>query len=115
MHVERGKYMSIVLKNITKKYNQQIVLSDINLTFDENGLVFIIGNNGSGKTSLLNILGLIDNSFDGEILFERSSIKKQDRNLMSQIRASHINFIFQESNLIDDLSVSKNIEVYQKI
>ena len=98
----------IVLKNIYKKYrSNKYVLKDINLNFSEKGLVCILGESGSGKTSLLNIISGLDEPTKGEVYIDRVNINKliKDNNLYNQ----YISFIFQNYNLISNLSVNDNI------
>lgn len=98
----------IVLKNIYKKYrSNKYVLKDINLNFSEKGLVCILGESGSGKTSLLNIISGLDEPTKGEVYIDRVNINKliKDNNLYNQ----YISFIFQNYNLISNLSINDNI------
>ncbi|MEA3317378.1 MAG: ABC transporter ATP-binding protein [Bacteroidota bacterium] len=80
--------------------------------------VSIVGTSGSGKTSLLNILGLIDNHTSGELYFNNKSVCALSLKEKTKIRKNNIGFIFQNFNLIDELTVYENIELpllYQKI
>jgi ABC-2 type transport system ATP-binding protein len=66
----------ITLKNFSKSYNSNIVLSDINLTLESNKIIGIVGKNGSGKSTLFKCLASIE-SYDGEITFDiKDNIKK---------------------------------------
>lgn len=103
------------LKNISKVYKQKGVsvtaLNNINIKFADTGLVFLLGKSGSGKSSLLNIIGNLDKQTSGEILLDGNNVSKfQGRTLDSYLN-SYIGFIFQDYNLIDEYNVYKNIDI----
>ena len=95
-------------ENINKSYGKQSVLKNINLNFDNNGIVFILGDSGSGKSTLLNTLGLLDDNYEGNIFFDndKAIVTENERN---ETRKRHIAFVFQEYNLINSLTVKENI------
>lgn len=96
------------LVNVSKSYNGNRVLNNINLTFDRNGLVFILGPSGSGKSTLLNIAGMLDPDFVGGLFIGGHRVTDK-RNEYNEYRSKLIAFIFQEFNLIKSLSVKENI------
>jgi len=105
----------IELKNVKKIYgkgkNELIVLDDINLKIEMREYASIIGPSGSGKTTLMNILGFIDVPTSGEYYFEgrlTSSLKDEE---LSKIRNKKIGFIFQNFNLISELTALENVEL----
>ena len=59
-----------------KKYKDDYVLKNINLTLPSKGLIGIIGESGSGKTTLLNAISLMDNNYEGKILINNKNILK---------------------------------------
>lgn len=75
-------------------------LSDINLTIQEGTFVSIIGPSGCGKSTLLRIIGGLDSSYDGEVLFDGEPVQKPSRDK---------GFIFQDRLLLPWLTVSNNI------
>ncbi len=106
----------IEVKNLTKIYNLQkstevIALNDISLNFNTTGLVFIVGKSGSGKSTLLNILGGLDSYTSGEIFVNGKSTKEFTQSNFDDYRNTYVGFVFQEYNLLEDLTVEKNISI----
>jgi len=105
----------ITIKNLTKIFRTEEVetaaLNGINLQIDEGDFLSIMGPSGCGKSTLLNIIGLLDSASGGNyelIGKEMIGLKEQNR---SAVRKENIGFIFQNFNLIDELSVFDNIEL----
>jgi len=105
----------INIKKLSKIFRTEEVetnaLSEITLTINQGDFVSIMGPSGSGKSTLLNIIGLLDSASGGsyELLGqEMIGLKEQ---LKSKARKENIGFIFQNFNLIDELSVYDNIEL----
>ena len=73
--------------------------------------VAIMGTSGSGKSTLLNLIGCLDRSTSGRILLGDEDLSDASDDRLSEIRASHIGFVFQSYNLIPQLTVLENIEV----
>ena len=90
--------------------NQQlIILENLNLNITLNNIVSIIGPSGSGKSSLLNIIGLLDSNFKGHYSFEGTIVDSMNSNLLSNIRNQKIGFVHQFFHLIPELSVLENV------
>lgn len=105
----------IHLHNISKIYRSNAVenhaLSNVSLEVNEGEFVSIMGPSGCGKTTLLNIMGLLDGYDKGLYVFDNMDIKTlSDRNRV-KLRKSNIGFIFQNFNLLDELTVFENIEL----
>ena len=102
------------LKNISKTYSTKDgvthrALNNVSLDFESNGLVFILGKSGSGKSTLLNIIGGLDSFDRGEIyLYNKkfSMFKSMDYDFY---RNTFTGFIFQEFNLINELTIEENV------
>ncbi len=101
-------------KNLVWKVADNKILDDITVTFNA-GLNVIIGESGAGKSSLLNMLGLIDIPDDGDILYNESSVNCMSLDDKEKFRADKIGFIFQQNNLISDMTVKENIEIAMEI
>ena len=98
-------------KFFNKNKNNEIhVINDINLQLEE-GLVVLLGPSGSGKTTLLNVLGGLDKVGGGEIQFGDDLIKKYDSATWDKIRNQRIGYIFQNYNLLANISVYDNISL----
>ncbi len=105
----------IQLNNINKvyktKHNDVHALKDINLSFSETGLVFVLGKSGCGKSTLLNILGCLDSPTSGELIVNDKNISQTKPSELDYFRNYNIGFIFQDYNLVDEYNVYENIEL----
>ena len=105
----------IELKNVNKFYStgdeKLHALKDINLKIEEGEFLAIMGPSGSGKSTMIKILGLLDNSFEGEYFMLNKDIRRLSDDDLSSFRNEKIGFIFQDFNLIKRLSVKENIEL----
>lgn len=103
------------LVNVSKiyktKYNETKALDDINLSFDNTGFVFILGESGSGKSTLLNMISTLDKPSSGSIYIGDTDITKLKEKNLDYYRNSYISLVFQEYNLIPDLTVFENINL----
>ena len=101
--------MSVLqLKNINKIYGEKIktqVLFDINLDIEEGEFVSIIGQSGSGKSTMLNILGTLDKPTNGEIYINGKRTDKMKKNELSKVRNRDLGFIFQFHYLLPEFTV----------
>ena len=104
----------VTLKQIGKTYHLDAVdvpaLVDINLEIRPNCFTVISGPSGSGKTTLLNLIGCIDLADSGEINVAGQAVQKLSDDALSDFRARHLGFIFQNFNLLPVLTVEENVE-----
>ena len=98
--------LDLRLSHVKKSYNRP-VLTDINLHVTNDSYVTILGKSGSGKSTMLNILGLVEDYDAGEYSFNGTLIRKGMD--YSRLRLQNIGFIFQSYNLIPTLSCKENI------
>jgi putative ABC transport system ATP-binding protein len=102
-------------KNLKKTYRTEEVettaLNSINLEVQEREYVAIMGPSGCGKSTLLNVLGMIDKVTSGEYYFLAEEVSKYSERKRARLRKNNIGFVFQSFNLIDELTVSENIEL----
>lgn len=101
----------IELKNITKRFNDNIVLDNLNYKFSETGLYVINGDNGSDKTTLSYIIGLLDNKYEGKFYFNHVDVSKLSKKEYNQAREKFISYIFSKNNLIPYLNVKENLDL----
>ena len=103
------------LKNIVKTYVtgdlKQDALQDVSLNFRENEFVSILGQSGSGKTTMLNIIGGLDRYTSGDLLINGVSTKKYKDGDWDYYRNSSIGFVFQSYNLIPHQTILANVEL----
>jgi putative ABC transport system ATP-binding protein len=112
----------IQIKNLSRVFRTEELetkaLSEVSLTINQGDFVSIMGPSGSGKSTLLNIVGLLDRASSGSYQLlnqEMIGLKEKEK---SKARKENIGFIFQNFNLIDELSVYDNIElplIYNKV
>ena len=103
----------IELKGLTKRYGygdtESFALKDFDLTIKRGEFIMIMGPSGCGKTTLLNIIGLLDRATDGEYKLNGEDVAGISARRRARLRAKKIGFIFQNFNLIQDLSVLENV------
>lgn len=100
------KELHLELRHLKKTYTRP-VLVDVNLEVTNDSYVTIVGKSGSGKSTMLNILGLLENCSSGEYIFNGIPIVNGVD--YSRLRLENIGFIFQSYNLIPTLSCKENI------
>jgi putative ABC transport system ATP-binding protein len=112
----------IELKGISKWVstgnNRTFILKDINLSITAGEFISIMGPSGSGKSSLLNVIGMLDEFNEGEYHFLHESVHKMKEKQRAALYKQYIGFVFQAYHLIDELTVYENIEtplIYQDI
>lgn len=105
----------IELKNVTKIYLagevETVALNNVSLTINKGEYVSIVGSSGSGKSTMLNILGLLDNATSGTYLFNGEDITTYNDRKQTILRLTKFGFVFQQFNLMTNVSVQKNIEL----
>lgn len=99
----------IKLENITKKIGQNTILNKVNLHIEKGEFVAIIGQSGSGKTSLLNIIGTLDEPSAGRFIFEDYEVTNLSKDEKARLRREKIGFIFQRYNLLPLLNAKENV------
>ena len=103
-------YIMIDLIDITKQYREdKVIIKDRSFSVQDNEFISVVGPSGIGKSTLLNIVGLLDSDYSGKyFLNERCMDNLSDRK-KSKIRNEQFGFIFQSYNLLEDLNVYENI------
>ncbi len=102
---------SDLVKMFTTEEVETTALNKVNLEVKEGEFVSIMGPSGCGKSTLLNILGLLDNPTDGEYHFLGNEVAKYNEKQRAELRKHNLGFVFQNFNLIDELTVFENVEL----
>ncbi|MBZ7969869.1 ABC transporter permease [Campylobacter sp. RM3125] len=101
----------IYLRNIYKNIGENTILKNINLDIEKGEFVAIIGQSGSGKTSLLNIIGTLDSPSSGNYLLDGYEVTKLNNDEKARLRREKIGFIFQRYNLLNLFNSSENVSL----
>jgi putative ABC transport system ATP-binding protein len=108
----------IETKNVTKTYGMNGVsveaVRGIDLQVQEGEFVAIVGPSGSGKSSLLHLIGVMDHPTSGEVFFRGKALSKMGDGARTDLRAREIGFIFQTFNLLPMLNTFENVEVVMR-
>ena len=103
----------VTIENVSKTFNtpsgQVQALKDVSMTVNTGEFVSIIGKSGSGKSTLLSILGALDNPTTGSIVVDDMQINKLSGAKQTQYRAKKIGFVFQQYNLVPNLTALENV------
>jgi len=103
---------AVKLMNVWKAYNEgEFVLKGVNLEVEVGSFISIRGKSGVGKSTLLRIIGLMDQPTRGKVFILGRDSSSMDDEEASRIRLNHIGFVFQFFNLIPSLTVLENIEL----
>jgi len=105
----------IKTENLTKIFRTDEVettaLNKVSMEIKQGEFVAIMGPSGCGKSTLLNILGLLDNPTDGKYYFFDNEVSTYSEKQRARLRKENIGFVFQNFNLIDELTVFENVEL----
>lgn len=109
----------IELKNVKKSYDMgEVVIKavdDVSFSIDKGELVIILGASGAGKSTILNLLGGMDQVTEGSIFVDGNEISKYDKKKLTQYRREDIGFVFQFYNLVQNLNAAENVELAVEI
>ena len=103
----------IELQNVNKRYpvgnGGALALRNCSLVINAGDFISITGTSGSGKTSLLNVLGCLDDHYSGQFIFDGQIVSGLSDDQRAALRNEAIGFVFQEFHLLDHLTVRENI------
>ena len=106
--------MLVRLNHVYKIYGEGLesevrALDDVSLTIDRGEFVAIVGQSGSGKSTMMNVLGCLDIPTRGDYFLDGTDVRELTDRELSRIRNKQIGFIFQQYNLIQSLTVLENV------
>ena len=115
--------MLIEIKDVYKIYGEGLesevrALDGVSLSIDRGEFVAVVGQSGSGKSTMMNVLGCLDIPTHGEYYLDGTNVRELSDRELSRIRNRQIGFIFQQYNLIQSLTVLENVElplIYQGV
>ncbi len=105
----------ISIKELRKEYNQGgekvVALNGISLDVEKGEFVSIMGSSGSGKSTMMNVLGCLDNAALGEYILDTVNVIGANDNTLTDIRNKKIGFVFQSFNLLPKLTALENVSL----
>lgn len=99
----------ITIKNLSKKYGDQVVLNEFSHEFASRGITCLLGASGSGKSTLLNLLAGFDREYRGDIIVAGQKLSEWSEESLADYRKHTIGFVFQEYQLLTGYTVLENI------
>lgn len=109
----------IELKNVKKTYTMgEVVIravDDVSFSIDRGEFVIILGASGAGKSTILNLVGGMDEISSGEIFVDGNEVSKYNKKMLTKFRREDIGFVFQFYNLIQNLNAIENVELAVEI
>ncbi|WP_427171581.1 ABC transporter ATP-binding protein [Fusobacterium nucleatum] len=101
------------VRNVSKIYGDLHALKEVNFEVRKGEWVAIMGSSGSGKSTIMNIIGCMDKPSIGEVILDGQDITKESQNSLTRIRREKIGLIFQQFHLIPYLTALENVMVAQ--
>lgn len=105
----------IKIENLKKSFRTEdvetLALNKIDLKVREGEFIAIMGPSGCGKSTLLNIIGMLDNPTEGQYYFDNKEVGNLKERQRTIIRKGNLGFVFQNFNLIEELTVMENVEL----
>lgn len=101
----------IELKNVSKSYDGRKIIDNLTISIPENSLVAITGKSGSGKSTILNMIGLLESVDSGSIKINGNNIPNINSSKATMLRRKTINYLFQSYALISDITVLDNLMI----
>ncbi|HIU70405.1 MAG TPA: ABC transporter ATP-binding protein [Candidatus Enterosoma merdigallinarum] len=103
--------MTIKTQDLSKRFADRTLFSNADLLFEEGKIYAIVGESGCGKTTLMNLLSLVDLDFEGKILYDGVEVKGKTQKEIDAFRNQGFAFVFSEPFLLDYLDVMENVSL----
>lgn len=97
-------------EGITKRFGKHVILNNVSFSFSENGLFLIEGENGIGKTSLLKLIGCLDDDYEGNLWINGHLLHHLSDREKASLRKKYFSYVFQSNNELSFLSSKGNEE-----
>jgi ABC-type lipoprotein export system ATPase subunit len=112
-----GSEPMIVVEDLVKAYDQDKarIIDGVNLRVDRGEMVILMGRSGCGKTTLLNLIAGLDRPTSGRILVNGTDLTAMSEDELARFRLLNIGFVFQDYNLISELTVLENVTLPLKL
>jgi putative ABC transport system ATP-binding protein len=104
---------SVILDQVSKKYDNVFALKGISLTIEKNEWIAVMGPSGSGKSTLLNIIGGLDSPTAGKVVVEGEDISGLSSKQLAVFRREKVGFVFQQFYLVPYLTALENVMLAQ--
>ncbi len=111
---------NIEFRNVNKIYNigdevKVNAAKNVNFSINKGEFVVILGPSGAGKTTVLNLLGGMDNCTTGNIIIDNQDISKFSKKELTEYRRNEVGFVFQFYNLVGNLTAKENVELAAQV
>lgn len=100
---------AVEIMDVTKKYGDRVIFDHINMEIREGEMTALIGPSGCGKSTLLNMIGLLEDLSNGKIRIFGKEIPKINSRKATMFRRNTVNYLFQSSALVGDMTVYQNL------
>lgn len=100
----------IKLKNISKSYGDHQIFDNLNLCINDGEMLAVMGRSGTGKSTLLNIIGLVDVNYDGQLIIDGQEDCK-NRKVINSLRRKSIGYLFQNFGLLENETIFDNLKI----
>ena len=100
---------AVEIMDVTKKYGDRVIFVHINMEIREGEMTALIGPSGCGKSTLLNMIGLLEDLSNGKIRIFGKEIPKINSRKATMLRRNTVNYLFQSSALVGDMTVYQNL------
>jgi ABC-type lipoprotein export system ATPase subunit len=99
------------INDVKKYYDKETILAGVTLQVNQGEMIAIVGESGTGKTTLLSIIGLLQNPTEGRVVINEKDVTRLTSAERAILRSQYIGFVFQRARLVGSLTVLENVLV----